>query len=110
MSTEFRNRNFSFGSPGTQQGRAQFTNTVRNAAACLQGFDVSFERKDHHLKQTSAEVRNVRVEETDVTYDVVFNLIDDDAFLTADQSPDAEFFNQGNGEINVIVIADVEAR
>jgi hypothetical protein len=97
MSTEFRARNFSFSEPGTQGGRAQFTNRVRDAGACIQGLIATFPRNDHHLKQLTAEVENVRLEDTDVAYDVVFNLIDGSN-------------NKGSGEINVLVIADVEAR
>ncbi len=97
MSTEFRNRTFSFSSPGTQTGKVQFSNTVRDAGACIQAYDANFGNTDHHLRQLTVEVRNVRIEDTDVAYDVVFNLVDGRN-------------NQGQGEINVLIAADVESR
>lgn len=89
-------QHFSFSSPGTQSGRADFGNNVRSAAGSLQGYSVSFGNSDHHLRDLEVAVRNVTVNGTVVTYDVGFRLQDGSN-------------NKGTAEIDVVITADVEA-
>jgi hypothetical protein len=96
MSLRTMPQHFSFSSPGNQSGRADFGNTVRAAAVPIQGFSLSFGNDDHNLLAVEVVARNVAINGTVVTYDVSFNLRDDSN-------------NVGKGEIDIVVIADVEA-
>ena len=96
MAMRFAPQLFTFESPGQQSGHAEFGNTVRSSGGCIQGFKTTFGSKDHHLRDLEIQVSNVTPQGTGVSYDVSFKLKDNDN-------------NSGSADINVLIIADVEA-
>lgn len=96
MAVRFTPKHFTFSSPGTQSGFAEFGNTVRHAGAALQGYSVTFGGNDHHFKDLQVAVSNVTVQGTGVSFDVTFKLLDGSN-------------NKGSAEVDVVVSADVES-
>jgi hypothetical protein len=96
MAVRFIPKHFTFSSPGTQSGFAEFGNTVRTAGAAVQGYAVTFGGSDHHLRDLTVAVSNVTDQGTGVSFDVTFQLVDGSN-------------NKGRAEIDVVVIGDVES-
>lgn len=96
MAMRFSPKHFTFDSPGTQSGFAEFGNTVRTAGGSLQGFGATYGSSDHHLKNIKVQVTNVTPQGTGVSFDVTFDLRDDGD-------------RKGSSEVDVLIIADVES-
>lgn len=65
------------------------------ATIVLVAFDAEFsDEKDHHLKKVTAKIKNIKVKEASIDYDLEFNFKDDSDHL-------------GKGRITILAVADV---